>query len=418
MIDKKKKYWLYIYPNVYVVIDKSNEMLLYNTENGELIEISQNICMNLINDVHERDNLGVIALEQKYLENAICLDFIEDSLKKRILGIIEIDNNIPKPIILLPVLNLQRDVDRMKGEMEPYIGDKLLYYLTEINIYLNNECNNNCPYCNLYSRQTKSCTRDDTNTNMSVQLIKNILLQAQYSSVKKIYMLGGNLLLYPCWTELKSILESYNDDYEYHYWVHYKQMSDLWDLLGNTFNKKFDVLINFPVDKDLIFNILNQYNKDKDVAFHFLIENETQYQMVKDWISTNNLKNAKVMPFYVEKKLDFFKNNVFVNKEDIFSSIINYRKIFCNQKLNSNDFGNLFIFPDGTTKANFNRLTIGNIEKDSLMKIIYNELITNTSWRKVRSEEPCNDCLYQFLCPPPSNYEFVIGKNNLCHVKP
>lgn len=41
----------------------------------------------------------------------------------------------------------------------------------------------------------------------------------------------------------------------------------------------------------------------------------------------------------------------------------------------------------------------------------------NTAWRRIREEEPCNLCLYQYLCPSPSNYEAVIGKTNLCHVK-
>lgn len=35
-----------------------------------------------------------------------------------------------------------------------------------------------------------------------------------------------------------------------------------------------------------------------------------------------------------------------------------------------------------------------------------------------RVQNPCNACIYQWLCPSPSNYELAIGKPNLCHVKP
>lgn len=31
-------------------------------------------------------------------------------------------------------------------------------------------------------------------------------------------------------------------------------------------------------------------------------------------------------------------------------------------------------------------------------------------------ERSC-DCIYQWLCPSPSNYELVIGQPNLCHIK-
>ena len=36
---------------------------------------------------------------------------------------------------------------------------------------------------------------------------------------------------------------------------------------------------------------------------------------------------------------------------------------------------------------------------------------------RVRDFTPCKDCIYQWLCPSPSNYEIVIGRSNLCYVK-
>ena len=40
------------------------------------------------------------------------------------------------------------------------------------------------------------------------------------------------------------------------------------------------------------------------------------------------------------------------------------------------------------------------------------------SWWKLRTNiKPCNNCLYNLLCPPISNYEYVIGKYNLCNIK-
>jgi len=93
------------------------------------------------------------------------------------------------------------------------------------------------------------------------------------------------------------------------------------------------------------------------------------------------------------------------------------REIFRNQKLNSNFFGILHILPDGSVKANMNAETLGNIKRDTVLDLIYKELIDNTAWRKVRNERPCTDCIYHFICPAPSNYEKAIGRQNLCRIK-
>jgi pseudo-rSAM protein len=86
--------------------------------------------------------------------------------------------------------------------------------------------------------------------------------------------------------------------------------------------------------------------------------------------------------------------------------------------MNTNFFGALYIYPDGTVKANPNTASIGKLIDTDILQIAETELIKNSAWRKIRDQEPCCQCLYQFLCPSPSNYEFAIGRPNLCHVKP
>ena len=93
------------------------------------------------------------------------------------------------------------------------------------------------------------------------------------------------------------------------------------------------------------------------------------------------------------------------------------REIFKNQKLNSNFFGGLYVLPDGVVKADMNAPAIGNIQRDNILGIMQNELISNTAWRLVRDSHPCDKCIYQFICPPLSNYEEEIGQINLCHIK-
>lgn len=38
-------------------------------------------------------------------------------------------------------------------------------------------------------------------------------------------------------------------------------------------------------------------------------------------------------------------------------------------------------------------------------------------WFRVRNQvQPCRTCVYEVLCPPLSNYEYALHRNNLCHI--
>ena len=72
--------------------------------------------------------------------------------------------------------------------------------------------------------------------------------------------------------------------------------------------------------------------------------------------------------------------------------------------------------PDGLVFANQNFASIGTIDMP-VTELLYKELFHGTSWRRIRDKEPCIECIYQYLCPSPSNYEIAIGQSNLCHME-
>lgn len=93
------------------------------------------------------------------------------------------------------------------------------------------------------------------------------------------------------------------------------------------------------------------------------------------------------------------------------------REIFCHQKVNTNYFGTLEFYVDGSVRANANTPIIGSFPESNVLEIIYRELLVNTAWRKIRDGEICSNCNYNYLCPSPSNYELIIAKENLCNIK-
>lgn len=415
MLDKKNKYWFYIYPYIYKT-RKGDKILLYNTQNGLHLQSENPIFLNLIDEVEKKTNLGVTYLCAEYLKDTDCYRLIQQAISLKIAGVKRITDEAKKPIVLVPILNLLSDIEKMEGDNTSLIGYKLLTYLTEINIYINNECNQGCLYCKSYHKQSKFCTSDEKQSILGPDIIKSLLEQAKYTSLSRINILGGNIFLYSDWIKLRQVLKKY--DCEFHFWIHYKNLGDEKNTLtGINSNDKLDILINFPLDEEVLSNLICQHNNDHTL-FHFIVENEMHYNLINTLTDKYELKNSKIVPHFTGENYMFFQNNIFIEEEDIFSEHIIQRQIFCNQKLNSNNFGILNIMPNGDVKSNINEGVLGNIYNDLLSKIIYEELTKNTAWRKIRNDKPCNNCLYQFLCPPISNYELAIGKPNLCHINP
>lgn len=101
--------------------------------------------------------------------------------------------------------------------------------------------------------------------------------------------------------------------------------------------------------------------------------------------------------------------------ESIFKGTHDFRSIFCNQKINSNFYGNLIIFPDASVKSSLNSEVIGNVKTDALSKIIDQEIRQGKVWRLTRIKQvPCTDCLFQDLCPPISDLEMCLDRYDLC----
>jgi pseudo-rSAM protein len=255
------------------------------------------------------------------------------------------------------------------------------------------------------------CTANNTGQELSVEEINRIFKQIQYSSIGKVNILGGNIFQYQHLTELNLLFDSFREII--HCYFHYEnyKANVLPDFL------KLELIVNFPLKNTVFENIWNLINKEKTTV-HFFIENEKQYAMVENLTDNFGIEKYNIKPFFNGRNMNFFRDNIFLSKDDIFSKTLSIREIFRNQKLNSNFFGSLFILPAGSVKTNMNSQSIGNIKADRLLNLIYREMIENTAWRKVRDVNPCKSCLYQWLCPPPSNYELVTGKPNLCHVKP
>ncbi len=411
-MDTSKNYWFGILSYVFYT-KKGNDILLYNTQNGESIKSNNSDIISLIEQMHERKNLGVILLKGSLIENKEIADFIKESTDKKICKFIQItEEKAIKPVQMMPVLNLQREVERLIKGDDRSIGENLIHYLLNVTIQITTKCQQNCKNCSAYYKQFNCCNRLSKDSILSLEDIEQVFTQIKNAPLQKLTITGGNIFEYPYLDELVILLNKYQFETIFNF--HYLNFDiDKIDILSNY---EREIIITFPIENEH-FQKINSFLSYEKVKIVFAIKSANDYAQAEEIVEKYNIDNYNVQPFFDGNNINFFEENVFISEEDILANPIKQRIIFANQKMNTNFFGTFNILANGNVDANLNTPEIGNINKNTILEMLYTEMIENTAWRKTRNEKPCIDCIYQYLCPSPSNYELVIGKMNLCLYK-
>ena len=173
-----------------------------------------------------------------------------------------------------------------------------------------------------------------------------------------------------------------------------------------------------PIDIELIKNFKHHYNLD--IEFKFIIENDIDIDHFKLIQSFFEEEEISLYPHYNRHNYTFFEKNIFLEEHDIMNiEPLDQKHLFKRKKINENYFSKLIFTWDGNIFSNIHSTNIGNIQtlkNNSLHEIIFNELTNNGVWFRTREQVyPCKNCIYNIFCPPITNYEFVMNRNNLCH---
>ncbi|MFC2155443.1 hypothetical protein ACFLRB_03000 [Acidobacteriota bacterium] len=177
-------------------------------------------------------------------------------------------------------------------------------------------------------------------------------------------------------------------------------------------------MVDFPIEKKQLYGLLELVEKNSvDAVFDFVVAKEDEFRDAQELITGFNIENFSFQPFYTGRNLQFFRKYVFLKKRAVLEAKPTADEILIRAIINPINFGRISILPDGSVYANVNADKLGRLGKDSLYKMLCKEMEKGSSWRRTRKKvKPCKDCLYELLCPPLSNYEYAIGRNNLCHI--
>lgn len=401
----------------YLVLNSSC-FLWHNRSNGLMYDSAGNNlymfeCNKRINSACENLsdilNLYSIEINNKQLQDKKFENWLKKIIDLNMGQFLNKEDDQPKPISLPPLLVLEGNIyepDKIKYES---VND-ILTYLHEVSIHIDDERD----VLSLKTNKPADYSKNIEN-RLTVNDLANILIKIKNPELKSINLISKNILTRPDLNEIISLLLGL--DINIYFLFTSSVILSESALLSKIEGKNISLQVICKPCDDLakIERILVENKLDFQLIINVISEEE--YEIVEEKIAVLESSDIEIKPVYDGKNLDFFEKYVFIAEEDIQECNLSKREVFANRALNTNFFGKLTIMPDGETYANINHPPIGNILKDSIYEILYKEMSEGTSWRMTRdSGQPCKDCLYRYLCPPPSNYELVIGKLNLCHI--
>lgn len=289
--------------------------------------------------------------------------------------------------------------------------------VSKCTIVVSQQCEQHCPNCLSYQKNCSFCLKrngHDLPWDIFVSLVNTIK-----NNNPEILILGGDIFLYRYLKQTAVFLKEAGliATYGNHYLNFYKHLKRMPLVLPKSAQLK--IFVSFPLEEKKLYEVISYCEKNKILySISFLVR------------SLADLRKARWMKkhFCLENKAEFyadainadqilFSREVYLTKKVLSGLKPTLRTIYARKEINTDDFGNIFLFPDKSLYANINQKRIGFFNKNNLKELLSKELKKRNSWRKVRClVKPCKKCVYNCLCPSLSSYEYLLKKNNLCYL--
>lgn len=390
--------------------------VVYNTLNGAYLICPECLVVqSIIEEWKDTMNGYGTLLDEQMLKDDTLKHFIEDIRESFSGDCVEYDNEQTKPYLFQPTLFLNTDIRVREDKKKTSLGNHIIENLHEVNFYLPSVCKLDCSDCTFYYHQMNHCTINHEGV-MKIDDYHGLLYQLQICGVQRVNLLaGGNPLLNSYICNLS--LDFTESAFKKHLYLEYNFLNDEYIEFAQQTNSILEVSVHPEDLNNQLTDNIRKYHYDI-VRWNLIVSAETDMEQL-DNLDLPEGVSIKVRPFYTGSNYAFFRDFVFSNLEDILAVPIDRKTIFRHKVLNDNFFGKLTVFPSGEVFANVNCPALGNIQESSLKELVYKELTEQDVWLRVRSKEtPCKQCINKDLCPSISNYELVIGKNNLCNIQP
>lgn len=409
--------WIYLDPYVHLA-EHNGHVLFYNTLSRKILEYWSipeitKLASQFLND----SNGYVVTLSIEEAANPVIRQLIRQLQKLHMGGLLPVNMAGCKPVNILPQPAFRQKLKPYEEGIERP-GLRPQDFIHSINLYINAGLSPiTREFPGGYNQFPFPFGEENMGREMDTRLVDKLLTDIANITPFAINIFGSDPCAFPGWKELTTTLALTNHNVKYHLTLPQAELCDL-ENLGN--KSVISVFVTFPFfEEDLatIEKLEKLFPKKTRLEYNFIVKDLSDLEKSKQLIAHFNIRQWFFKPYYTGANMDFFKENVFITAEDIIGSKPNQKQIFSRTTFNENDFGKFTIMPDGTIFANVNDPPLGNLYAMGVISMIEAEMDKGISWTRTRPRvSPCSSCVYNFLCPPISNYEILLRRYNFCHI--
>jgi pseudo-rSAM protein len=419
----KAEKWLVLDPYVYVACS-SSDTLFYNTVNGTSLYCpGQPAVRRMAKKLASIANLYSIPISFGEEETREMNTFIRRLQAKYMADIYPAAWSSAKPFQVQPLISVYRD--RLDANATPSHapGQNCLSFLHEITFHINHLDESWPGACTEGHRQFIYPRFQSDYAELDFLLVKEVLDRARAGRLARINLVG-DFSRYEVISQLIEQLGTFKGWLQFYVPASVLHKPSAWQNAIQTCKE--------ITDKWSLIVLLDRYSDNEFMAksvkcalaltgisasFCFIVQNEKQLLAAGQLIEEHGLGHYTIKPYYNEKNAGFFNKYVFLSLKKVLHQRPDYHQIMINQVLNRNHFGKITVLADGRVYANVCKNALGRLGRQSLHEIVYRESAADAVWRRTRDRvKPCRGCVFRFLCPPISNYEYALGRYDLCRL--
>lgn len=390
----------YVYPEAV-----AEEALLLNTLDKQLIRLTAPSLVKLIARLSRPEQCGVVKISARMASTSLFQTFLHEIRTKFMGDFLDLARYPTKPVQVVPLHAVMHDVRKKQfGNGESYFS-----YLHELTIHVDTRCEQNCLDCFSFARQSGGCT-PFSSSNRIMDVLQHQLPHLAYMP----HLCGIHIVATHCFeTErgerLCDLLHDYREICQLT--IHALNLPSV----GSIARKFFDSRIRVLADVDTPLPPFG----DEALAYTwiFFVRSVGEYQRIREQLRVHpqGLSSYRFLPIYTGHNDDFFRENVYVDPDELLQLDHDMQEIHRNGLLNSYFFGRLTLTPDGMVHTHLDAPPLGNLRTHSWETLIGRACSRkNSAWFRIRGRQACGVCVYKNLCPPLSLYEEVIGQSCLC----
>ncbi len=404
----KDGFWFYLEPYVFFEI-KKEEVIIVNMLDSSIIVNNDKRIIDIVSSLIKHKNAGVCYISKADSQSQNISGFISKIRSLYMGDLIPVNLAPNKPMQFLPQIDFCKD-DDCKKLARIYSSKSLNTLLKEVSIYVSGQCSTFCGYCSSYYKQFSCCTKE-IHGIMAVPELGQVLSKLSKSGIRKINLLCIQALSKEYYKDFFKMLGTFKG-IPLNIILNYKSLCPDNEFLLRESRLKITLIIddssiNGELEKD--FHLFSE-----NTNFLFPLSSENYYDDIMNFVNKHNITDYKIIPALNGHNKKIITKLIYIRKKEITHSI-EKKTIELNKLLNCNFWGKFIILPNGDVLSDFYSKVRGNIFKDSIIDLIDKEIsLKDSFWLRTRNNTICNKCVFQHLCPPPSNYELFLNKPAIC----